>query len=42
MISGIVSNNRRKQYQYRVAEEVFDLIEQMAQQVLTAQRDEAE
>ena len=42
MIYGIVSNNRRKQYQYRVTEEVFDLIEQMAQQVLTAQRDEAE
>lgn len=35
---GIVSNNRRKQYQYRVTAEVFDFIEQMAQQVLAAQR----
>ncbi|MNR60193.1 hypothetical protein D3C85_1816200 [compost metagenome] len=39
---GKVSNNRRKQYQYRVPEEVFDFIEQMAQQVLAAQQVEAE
>ncbi|MBH3417945.1 Fic family protein [Pseudomonas putida] len=35
---GIVSNNRRKQYLYRVPEKVFDFIELTAQQVLAAQR----
>jgi hypothetical protein len=37
---GIVSRNRRKQYQYSVPSEVFDYIEQQSQQVLAAQRAE--
>ncbi|QQE86036.1 Fic family protein [Pseudomonas putida] len=39
---GSVSNNRRKQYLYRVPEAVFDYIEQTAQQVLAAQRSAAQ
>lgn len=35
---GVVSNNRRKQYLYRVPEQVFDFIELTTQQVLAAQR----
>ncbi|MBN0756792.1 cell filamentation protein Fic, partial [Pseudomonas aeruginosa] len=37
---GIVSKNRRKQFQYTVPEEVFEFIEQVAQQVLGDQRNE--
>ncbi|MGA9660139.1 MAG: Fic family protein [Pseudomonas alloputida] len=39
---GSVSNNRRKQYLYRVPEAVFDYIELTAQQVLAAQRSAAQ
>lgn len=35
---GTVSNNRRRQYLYRVPEAVFNFIEETAQQVLAAQR----
>jgi len=35
---GLVSKHRRKQYQYTVPTEVFDYIEQTAQQVLSEQR----
>lgn len=38
---GIVSKNRRKQYQYTVPVEVFDFIEQQSQTILAAQRAEA-
>jgi hypothetical protein len=38
---GIVSKNRRKQYQYSVPVEVFDFIEQQSQQVLATQRADA-
>ena len=31
---GVMSKNRRKQYQYTVPEEVFDFIEQQAQALL--------
>lgn len=34
---GTVSNNRRKQYQYRVPEAVFDFIEEVSRQVLAEQ-----
>lgn len=37
---GIVSKNRRKQFQYTVPEEVFEFIEQVAQHVLGDQRNE--
>jgi len=39
---GSVSNNRRKQYLYRVPEAVFDYIELTAQQVLAAQHSAAQ
>ncbi len=35
---GVISKNRRKQFQYIASEEVFDFIEQAAQQVLEARR----
>lgn len=35
---GIVSKHRRKQYQYTVPAEVFDYIEEVAQQILTERR----
>lgn len=35
---GFVSKHRRKQYQYTVPAEVFDYIEQCAQQILSEQR----
>ncbi|MDR0277247.1 MAG: Fic family protein [Paucimonas sp.] len=35
---GTVSNNRRKQFLYRVPEAIFDFIEETAQQVLAARR----
>lgn len=38
---GIVSRNRRKQYQYTVPVEVFDFIEQQSQHILATQRAEA-
>ncbi|GFM67173.1 Fic family protein [Pseudomonas cichorii] len=37
---GIVSNHRRKQYRYKVQEEVFDYIEQVTQNLLAEQRQE--
>lgn len=37
---GIVSRNRRRQYQYAVQAEVFDYLEQQSQQVLAAKRAE--
>ncbi|MEN1832314.1 Fic family protein [Pseudomonas lijiangensis] len=37
---GIVSNHRRKQYRYKVQEEVFDYIEQVTQNLLGEQRQE--
>lgn len=39
---GVVSNNRRKQYLYRVPEAVFDFLEQTAQQVLARAPTDAE
>lgn len=36
--NGVVSKHRRKQYQYTVPAEVFDYIEEAAQQILTKQR----
>ena len=35
--NGIVSRNRRKQFQYSVPEEVFDFIEEQAREVLAEQ-----
>lgn len=35
--NGIVSRNRRKQFQYSVPEEVFDFIEERAREVLAEQ-----
>lgn len=32
---GVVSKNRRKQYQYSVSDEVFDFIEQQARRLLS-------
>lgn len=40
--SGIVSKNRRKQYQYSVPLEVFDFIEQTVQRRLEAQHKDIE
>jgi len=37
---GVVSRNRRKQYQYSVTPQAFDFIEQTAQHVLAEQRAE--
>lgn len=36
--NGVISKNRRKQFQYIASEEVFDFIEQSAQQVLATRR----
>lgn len=38
---GVVSRNRRKQYQYTVPTEVFDFIEEIAQKILADQRTQA-
>ncbi|MOA40402.1 hypothetical protein D3C78_1622760 [compost metagenome] len=39
--NGVVSQNRRRQYQYTVPEAVFDYIEQAAREQLAAQDDES-
>jgi hypothetical protein len=37
MNDGVVSKNRRKQYQYRLQADVFDFIEEVAQALLRNQ-----